>query len=59
MAQNSKQAEPKRCAHPACNCTVAEGNKYCRQYCHDAGKTFELSCNCVHPGCADDLTHRA
>src|SRR5580700_2645330 len=24
------------CAHPACNCPVPEGEKYCSQYCKDA-----------------------
>jgi hypothetical protein len=40
------------CAHPACNCRVKEGEKYCSQYCHDAADTIELSCNCEHPGCS-------
>lgn len=48
-----------KCGHPACNCTVKDGHKYCSQYCHDARNTLELSCNCGHPGCAEELTHRA
>jgi hypothetical protein len=40
------------CAHPSCNCLVKEGEKYCSQYCHDAGDTIEISCNCEHPGCS-------
>jgi hypothetical protein len=51
-------AENQKCAHPACNCTVPAGQKYCSEYCHDARETVELSCNCGHPGCADELTHR-
>ena len=44
-----------KCAHPACNCTVKDGEKYCSTYCHDAGSTTELICNCGHPGCAENL----
>jgi hypothetical protein len=40
------------CAHPACNCPAPEGEKYCSQYCKDAGDTTEISCNCEHPGCS-------
>jgi hypothetical protein len=40
------------CAHPACNCPVPKGEKYCSQYCKDAGDTTEISCNCEHPGCS-------
>ncbi len=42
----------KKCAHPACNCEVGDGGKYCSQYCKDAGSTMEISCNCGHVGCA-------
>jgi hypothetical protein len=50
--------ENKKCAHPACNCMVPKDNKYCSEYCcHDAGTTLELSCNCRHPGCAEEMTH--
>src|SRR5579863_4787983 len=51
-------AENQKCAHPACNCIVTEHHKYCSEYCHDARETVELSCNCGHPGCAEELTHR-
>jgi len=44
--------EAKKCHHPACNCTVEGNNDYCSQYCKDAGKTMEISCNCGHGGCA-------
>jgi hypothetical protein len=40
------------CAHPACQCPVEEGEKYCSQYCEDAADTTEISCNCEHAGCA-------
>ena len=45
-------AEIKKCAHPACSCTVDKNTKYCSQYCEDAGDTMEISCNCGHQGCA-------
>jgi hypothetical protein len=44
--------QTKKCAHPACNCPVDKGQKYCGDYCHDARRTLELSCNCRHPQCA-------
>lgn len=44
----------KKCAHPACNCQVEKGKKYCSDYCHDARRTLELSCNCRHPACAEE-----
>jgi hypothetical protein len=40
-----------RCAHPSCMCLVEKGKKYCSDYCHDARRTMELSCNCRHPEC--------
>jgi len=50
-------ADMKKCAHPACNCTVPPGDKYCSTYCHDAGSLTELSCNCAHAGCAEEMAH--
>jgi hypothetical protein len=44
--------ETSKCDHPACNCFVRKGTKYCSQYCEDAKETIELSCNCGHAGCA-------
>jgi hypothetical protein len=45
-------SETKKCAHPACSCrAVAEHGSYCSEYCHDAGDTTEISCNCGHPHC--------
>jgi hypothetical protein len=44
-----------KCAHPACNCKASEDSKYCSQYCEDAKDTLELSCNCAHAGCAEEL----
>jgi hypothetical protein len=51
--ENSMSDKPKgSCAHPACRCIVPDGQKYCSQYCSDAGDTMEISCNCEHPGCS-------
>jgi hypothetical protein len=41
----------KKCAHPACNCVVEKGQAYCSDYCHDAGGTIEITCNCRHAEC--------
>lgn len=49
MATNDQ----KKCAHPACRCSVAENKKYCSQRCEDAGGAeVEISCDCAHPGCS-------
>jgi hypothetical protein len=45
-------SKSKKCAHPACTCPVEKGQKYCSQYCQDAGGTMEISCNCGHAGCS-------
>jgi hypothetical protein len=42
-------AETKKCAHPACNCTTDE--KYCSDYCRDAGDEVEIACDCGHDVC--------
>jgi hypothetical protein len=42
----------KKCAHPACNCQVAANQKFCTQYCEDAGDDeIEIFCDCGHPAC--------
>jgi hypothetical protein len=56
---HTTMAETEKCAHPACNCVAAKDSKYCSQYCDDASDTTELSCNCGHPGCAEELAHQA
>ncbi len=45
---------PKKCAHPACRCTVAENGQfgeYCSDRCREAKKMNELRCECGHPDC--------
>ena len=49
----------RRCGHPACNCAAPSEGKFCSEYCHDAGRTLELSCNCGHAGCAAGFAHRS
>ena len=47
-------AETQKCAHPACNCTVAPGGphgKYCSVHCKEAGQKTELRCDCQHLAC--------
>jgi hypothetical protein len=40
-----------KCEHPACNCVVPSGKKYCSEACADKKKTHELTCQCQHGGC--------
>ena len=42
-------SENKKCAHPACNCMAPKDNKYCSEYCHDAGSSLESSCKPYTP----------
>jgi hypothetical protein len=49
-------AENQKCAHPACNCKATKDSKYCSEYCHDAGGSLELACNCGHAGCAAKMS---
>ncbi len=45
--------ETEKCAHPPCRCAVSGEDKYCSQYCEDAGEDeTEISCDCRHPGCS-------
>lgn len=46
--------ETKKCAHPACSCTVTGGAKFCSQICEDSKGMIELKCDCKHPGCAGE-----
>ncbi len=44
--------EQKTCAHEPCVCMVKSGDKYCSQYCTDAGAgETEIACDCGHPAC--------
>ena len=47
------EQEQKSCAHEPCQCTVPAGEKYCSDWCRDAGsKEVEIACECGHPPCA-------
>ena len=47
-------ANEKKCAHSECRCVVAEHEKYCSDYCHDAQEVhdIEIQCDCKHEACA-------
>jgi len=46
------EQEPKLCAHEPCNCTVPHGEKYCSDFCRDAGADeVEIACECNHLPC--------
>jgi hypothetical protein len=41
-----------KCAHSPCICTAPSGQKYCSEFCKDAGaKETEIACGCGHPAC--------
>jgi len=43
-----------KCAHPACECSIAPKGpygKYCSGECRRAGQISELHCNCQHAEC--------
>jgi len=42
-----------KCAHPSCECVTALGEKYCSQFCKDAGaEELEIACDCGHSACS-------
>ncbi len=44
--------EERQCAHEPCLCKVAEGEKYCSDYCKNAGsEEVEIACDCDHEAC--------
>ncbi|MGA9528990.1 MAG: hypothetical protein WBS24_12825 [Terriglobales bacterium] len=46
----------KKCAHPSCNCQVTSDDKYCSQFCKDAGADeVEIACDCGHDICSTAL----
>ncbi len=49
MAENKAE----KCAHPACNCPVPKGSKYCSPYCESIPiNHLSIACNCGHGECA-------
>jgi len=44
--------DEKKCAHLPCRCTVKPGEKYCGQFCKEAGsEDVEIACQCGHKPC--------
>lgn len=46
--------EQNTCRMEGCNCTVAEGQDYCSDFCRDHEKDStgtDRNCGCGHPGC--------
>jgi len=52
--------DEKQCAHPACDCPVTGGEKYCSTHCETAPES-EITCGCGHVACltADDRAFAA
>jgi hypothetical protein len=48
------EAKPKTCAHPGCECPVANGEKYCSDYCESLGNLLSIACECGHGECAPE-----
>lgn len=45
-------AESKKCAYLRCLCMAPAGEKYCSQFCKEAGPSeTEIACDCGHPAC--------
>jgi len=43
---------PDKCAHIPCACVAPAGQKYCSQFCKEAGAgESEIACDCGHPAC--------
>jgi hypothetical protein len=45
------ERDENKCAHEGCNCRVSGDEKYCSEYCRDAGDITEIGCGCEHAGC--------
>ena len=46
--------EKKLCAHEPCLCTVPAHEKFCSDFCRDAGADeVEIACECGHPACSE------
>lgn len=46
MAEN-----PRKCAHPGCECPVTGSSEYCSDACEEAGSLEDEPCTCGHPAC--------
>jgi len=51
--------ESKKCAHLPCLCAAPPGEKYCSQFCKEAGPAeSEIACDCGHPACEKRFLRR-
>ena len=49
-----KLAATAKCAHQACSCMVALGERFCSDGCAAQANSGETgSCGCGHPGCTE------
>jgi len=45
--------DQKKCAHEPCACDVAAGEKFCSDWCKEAGsEEVEIACECGHEPCS-------
>jgi hypothetical protein len=55
-ASSLKLAALAKCAHPACTCTVASGERFCSDYCAEPANADAAAaddgCSCGHLECA-------
>jgi hypothetical protein len=50
---NMGETESRQCAHEPCQCMVSAGEKYCSDFCENAGsEEVEIACECGHEPCA-------
>ena len=48
-----KDFEQNTCAHIPCTCGVGAGERYCSDFCRDAGsEEVEIACECGHATCS-------
>jgi hypothetical protein len=49
-----------KCAYPGCECSVANGEQYCSDYCERVGDRASIACECGHGECAvEEMTGAA
>jgi hypothetical protein len=48
-----RDVEQKTCAHLPCTCVVGVGEKFCSDFCENAGaEEVEIACECGHASCS-------
>lgn len=54
--RTSMAKKSNKCAHENCQCQVSEAEKFCSEYCREAGEEIvEVGCGCEHRPCHDTL----